>query len=161
MKVLSAATALDEQERRRSGRSPAAGSTSTFIGSTKADSFNSGAGADTIRYTSAAQSTSAAYDVVSGFDTSSDSFFWSQSITFDGTVNALLRTTTLDDNLATAFGSIAANHAAIVEASGGNLSGQMFLLINDGTAGYQPGDLVVRLAGTDPATFLSANFTDA
>ncbi len=33
------------------------------------------------------------------------------------------------------------------------MNGQMFLLINDSVAGYQTGDLVVRLTNTDPAIF--------
>ena len=51
----------------------------------------------------------------------------------------------------------AANHAAILQATGGNMNGQMFLLINDGSVGYSTGDLIVRLTNTT-GTLTSANF---
>jgi len=63
------------------------------------------------------------------------------------------RTTNFEDNLGSAFGGATAIHAAIPQATGGNMNGQMFLLINDSVAGYQTGDLIVRLTNTDPAIF--------
>jgi hypothetical protein len=135
-----------------------AAGTSTFTGGTKADTFNAGAGADAIRYTSAAQSNSTAYDMVNGFDATKDSFVWSQVITFDGTVGGVLKTTAFEQNLTDAFSTVGADHAAILQATSGNMQGQMFLLINDASAGYAPGDLIVRLTNTDPLTFSDANF---
>jgi hypothetical protein len=136
----------------------AAGS-SMFTGGNGADTFNGGVGSDTIRYTAASQSLSAAYDRASGFDAANDLFSLWKAVTFDGTVGGLLRTTTLDDNLAAILtaGNFAADHAVLVNGTSGNLSGATFLVVNDGSAGYQAGqDLVVRV--TTPTGISQSSF---
>lgn len=131
---------------------------STFTGGNRGDTFTLNAGTDTVRYTSASQSNSSAYDTVNGFDAATDSFAWNHSLTFDGTVGGTLTTRSLEANLTAAFAGVGANHAAILQATSGNMQGRMFLLINDGSVGYSTGDLVVRLTNTNPATLSDGNF---
>jgi hypothetical protein len=131
---------------------------STFTGGNKADLFTAGAGADTIRYTSASQSNSSGYDRVDGFNAAADSFSWTQALTFDGTVGGVLKSNTFEANLTTAFAGVAADHAKVFMATSGNMQGQMFLLINDASVGYSSGDLIVRLTNTNPAALTDANF---
>jgi hypothetical protein len=129
-----------------------AAGTSTFTGGNKADTITAGAGADTIRYSAASQSNSSGYDIVNGFDAAADSFSWTQALTFDSTVaSGRLNSTTLETNLTTAFAGVAANHAKAFQATTGNMAGQVFLLINDASVGYQTGDLVVRMNNTTGA----------
>jgi len=110
-----------------------------------------------VRYTSASQSNSTAYDVVANFDANADSFAWNHSLTFDGTVTGQLKSTTFEANLTTAFAGVAANHAEMFQATSGNMMGQVFLLINDSSVGYSTGDLIVRLTN-QTGTLTSSNF---
>ena len=56
-----------------------------------------------------------------------------------------------------AAGPVSGNHAELFQATSGDMSGQVFLLINDGTPGYQTGDLIVRMNNT-AGTLTDSNF---
>ena len=88
----------------------------------------------------------------------SPSFEWSHSPTFDVTVaSGTLKSNTFEANQTTAFAGVAANHTKVLQASGGNMAGQMFLLVNDGSVGHSTGDLIVRLTNQGGAP-TDANF---
>jgi hypothetical protein len=136
----------------------------TFTGGTGADDINAAAGNDLFRYTAAAQSTSTGYDTISGFDAAIDRLHvWSGVTAVDAPiVTGNLSKASFDSDLAATMVGLAAQHAALFTADGGNLAGVQFLVADaNGTAGYQAGgDLVIRL---DNATHLdqfgAANFT--
>jgi len=136
---------------------PAAG-TATFTGGNGADTFALNGGADSVRYTSASQSNGTAYDTVSNFNAATDAFVWNHSLTFDNTVlTGQLKSTTFEANLTTAFAGVSADHAAVFTATGGNMTGQTFLLINDSSVGYSTGDLIVRLTN-QTGSLTNSNF---
>ena len=136
------------------------GGTTTMTGGGGADTINAGAGADTVRYTSAADSNSSAYDLVNGFNGAVDSFSWTHSVTWAGTVGGALRSSNFENDLTAAFTGLGAERAAVFKATSGNMAGQVFLLINDGATGFQAGsDVIVRLANnTDTSTFSNGTF---
>lgn len=125
------------------------GGSSTVTGGTGADTITGGSGQDIIRYTSAPQSTGAAYDIVLAFDAYRDHF---QTWTGVTAVNPRhfkgeLSTSTFDANLTTAMAGLFAGNAALFTANSGELAGETFLVVNTNhVKGYQSGaDLVVRL----------------
>jgi Ca2+-binding RTX toxin-like protein len=114
------------------------------------DWMEGGAGADTYLFRSAAESTGIGYDTISGFDYSADridapgggSRAISQSASGDLSLGSF------DADLASGVdGVLGAGQAALFTASGGNLSGHVFAVIDvNGVAGYQAGqDLVIEL----------------
>jgi hypothetical protein len=141
------------------------GGSNTFTGGKGADQIAAGTGSDVVRYTAASQSTSAAYDTVSGFDAAVDRFFvWSGVTGVDApVVMGKLSTATFDTDLAAAMDGahLLAHHAALFTASTGTLAGAQFVVVDaNGSAGYQAGDdLAVRVtAPTNIGAFGMGNF---
>ena len=140
------------------------GGTTSMTGKGGADTINASAGTDTIRYIAYADSNSSAYDLVNSFNGAVDAFSWTTALHWDGTVvgtgGGALRSASFASDLTAAFSGVQGNEAAVFKASSGNMSSQMFLLLNDGTAGFQSGsDVIVRLAnGTDASTFSNDTF---
>jgi Ca2+-binding RTX toxin-like protein len=116
-----------------------------------ADHITGGNGIDTITYGAVAESTSAGYDTVTGFDMLVDKFDTNITVSaVDHRVTSgTLSTATFDTDLATAIGAgqLGANHAVVFTVTAGTLSGDTFLIIDgNGTAGYQAGhDYVILL----------------
>jgi hypothetical protein len=143
--------------------------TTDFTGGDKSDTVFVGAGATTLHYTSAAQSTSTTYDTVSGFDFGQDHFDVAGSVTsvtelsgfalYVATFNAQLEASAL---LTSALIGAGDDHgAALLHVGSGNLTGKTFLVVDqNGTAGYQQGsDLVIRLDNaTNTNSFSTGNF---
>ncbi|CAN5532394.1 hypothetical protein BH10PSE6_BH10PSE6_30280 [soil metagenome] len=122
---------------------------STVTGGKGADSFTGGSGKETVRYTSAAQSSGPAYDTVVGFNAAIDRFdLWTSVAGVDTPITSgSLSSASFDANLATAMIGLVSQHAVLFTANAGNLAGTNFLVIDaNGVSGYQSGaDLAVRL----------------
>uniref|UniRef100_UPI000AC37846 beta strand repeat-containing protein n=1 Tax=Sphingomonas sp. CCH10-B3 TaxID=1768757 RepID=UPI000AC37846 len=134
-----------------------------IFGGGGADVLNGGVGADTFVYDAVSQSTGATYDRVTGFVSGADRFDFNFAVTgVDATVGAgALSTASFDANLTSVIGAgqLAANHAVLFQADGGDLAGQTFLVVDaNGVAGYQAGqDYVIQLV-TPPASLTVADF---
>jgi Ca2+-binding RTX toxin-like protein len=141
------------------------GGDNVFDGEGGADALVLSGGTDLLIYRSAADSTSTAFDVVTGFDGSADRFDPFVRITgVDMTVTSgTLSRNGFDAHLASAVNGAAleANHAVLFTPSAGGYHGQTFLVIDqNGVAGYQSGqDLVIELSNsTNLASFGLSNF---
>ena len=124
------------------------------------DHLTAGTGADVFVYFSAAQSTGAGRDTVSGFDALHDDFNVPGTV---GAIDAALNTGMLregahfDGDLAASVNAahLAAGSAMLFTPDSGTLHGDVFLIVDvNGVAGYQAGqDLVIQL---DSATHLAS-----
>ncbi|HUO99864.1 MAG TPA: bluetail domain-containing putative surface protein, partial [Rhizomicrobium sp.] len=118
-------------------------------------------GRDTFVYTSASDSTGAAYDTISGFDLASDKIdLWFTVAAIDKAVNtgALSSGSSFDTSLAADLGSnLTAYGALLFTPDSGSLAGKRFLVIDcNGVAGYQAGaDLVIRLSNLSHSSLLA------
>lgn len=124
-----------------------------------ADHLNGGGGSDHFVYKTAAQSTGANFDTITGFDATTDAFdlpFLVKHLNTAVTTGSL-SAATFDTDLATALNAahLGTHHAVLFTASAGDFAGDTFLVVDiNNTAGYQAGaDLVIRL---DAATHLDA-----
>jgi Ca2+-binding RTX toxin-like protein len=136
-----------------------------LTGGLGADQLIGGGGADTFAYGSVADSTSTAYDVITGFAAGNNKFdLWFTVNAVDTAVTAgALSTSTFDTDLASAVGSsqLGAHDAVLFTANSGSLAGHTFLVVDaNGIAGYQAGaDLVIELAdATHLGNLSAANF---
>ncbi len=125
-----------------------------FWGGLGGDEITGGAGADTFFYDAVAQSKAFGYDTLVGFDDAVDKIqLDGLSVTsFAGAVSGTLDAVTMDSMLEIQFGGLAANQAAVFTATGGDLAGTTFLMIDaNGTTGYQAsGDFLIAIQA--PAT---------
>jgi len=122
----------------------------TIAGGGGADNLNGGAGNDRFIYNSAADSTGATHDTITGFDALSDKIdSWIKVTGIDAALNAgKLSTASFDADMSTALASkLKVGHAILFKPNAGTLSGHQFLVVDcNGTAGYQAGsDLVLEL----------------
>ncbi|HEV2561022.1 MAG TPA: calcium-binding protein [Rhizomicrobium sp.] len=124
----------------------------TITGGRGADLITPGNGADIVVYTSAAQSTGAAYDTVSGFNaTATDKFDFAFTVAAVDTAvtHGALSTASFDTDLAAAVGAgqLGVHHAMLYTPDSGTLAGQTFLIVDaNGVAGYQAGaDFAIHL----------------
>ncbi|WP_218037674.1 M10 family metallopeptidase C-terminal domain-containing protein, partial [Reyranella soli] len=134
----------------------------TFTGGNQADTVAAGSGVDTLRYTSAGQSTSTTYDTVGGFDFAQDRLDVAGPVTNTKLASGALSSgATFDSGLAAALAGLGDNEAALFTATGGNLNGSTFVVVDqNGLAGYQAGeDLVLRLTNpTNLGLFQTTDF---
>ena len=96
-----------------------------FTGGNKGDSISLGAGNDTVRYSSVAQSTSTNYDTVTGFDFNADHFDVAGSVTSVLTGSGHLVPGNFDATLATAMNGLLVQNSAVLftaDASSGSLA---------------------------------------
>ena len=134
-----------------------------IFGGGGADTLFGRSGADTFVYDAVSQSTGANYDRITAFLSGTDRFDFNFTVTgVDATVGSgALSTASFDANLAAIIGAgqLAANHAVLLQADGGDLAGQTFLVVDaNGIAGYQAGaDYVLRL-DSPPASLTVADF---
>jgi serralysin len=123
----------------------------TFTGGLGGDTMDGGQGTDTFKYTKANQSSSTSFDTLVRFDfDGADRFDVKGAISdIDAAVDAELSSGSFDADLAGAIGGgeLGAGHAVLVSVVDGNLSGSLFIVIDqNGNAGYQSGkDLVMLL----------------
>jgi Ca2+-binding RTX toxin-like protein len=137
-----------------------------FTGGLGADHMVGGTGTDAFVYMHAAESTSAGYDTVVGFDFNADQFNVKPTIAaIDAAVNTgALSTGSFDVDLAAAIGigQLGKHHAVLFTPDSGSLAGELFLIVDlNAKAGYQAGaDLVIHLdssasiAGIDAGDFI-------
>jgi len=122
-------------------------------GGLSTDQLTGGGGSDTFLYTSVAESTGGNRDWVKDFDFSNDLFQLPVTVTgIDSEVTgATLSRASFNTDLAAAVGSgqLAAGHAVLVAATGGDLATHLFLVVDaNGTAGYQGShDFVFDITG--------------
>ena len=122
-----------------------------LTGGLGADQLNGGGGSDTFVYTAADESTSRAFDVITGFDALSDTFDLSSTVNaIDATVTSgLLTGGHFDADMAAAIGAsqLGAHDAVLFTPTSGSFAGDTFLIVDmNGQAGYQAGeDLVIQL----------------
>lgn len=127
-----------------------------------ADTLNLSSGEDDLIYMDVSDSTSAAHDVVSGFNAGED-FFIFDGITvggFDGVLTGKVDATSLDSDLqAVTSGALAANDAWEVDVTSGDLSGHQFLIVDvNGNAQYDSGsDYLIDITG-HTGTITAGNF---
>jgi Ca2+-binding RTX toxin-like protein len=97
-----------------------------------ADTLTGGAGADTFAYRSSADSLVGNRDRIADFAAGTDRFLLDVAVTgVDGTVNGNCSAGTLANDIAgLVAGSLQANHAILVNATGGSLVGQVFLVVD-------------------------------
>jgi hypothetical protein len=149
-----------------------AGNGTDFIaGRGGADTLTAGTGTDTFAYYAVTDSTSTAYDVVSGFNTSSDMISLLGSLSGVTAINTAVTVGTLgasnfDADLVTYINAshLSAHGAVLFTPTNGGLAGNTFLIIDEnGTAGYQAGqDLVIELThGVNLSSFSLSNFETA
>jgi Ca2+-binding RTX toxin-like protein len=133
----------------------------TLTGGAQADHLIAGGGHDIFNYGLATDSTSKAYDTVSGFDTRLDTLQFSSTVTAIDTeiTHGRLSTPTFDRDLTLAADAshLAAHGAVLFTPTSGTLRGDTFLVIDhNGTAGYQAGqDFVIELTGAAHLASLS------
>ena len=136
-----------------------------YTGGGGGDMLTGGAGADTFLYFQASDSSSNAFDTITGFDAAVDKIdLWTIVSGIDSAVTAgKLWNSTFDANLASILtGKLNANHAVLVTPDAGTYEGQQFLVIDtNGVAGYQAGaDLVIKLVSPSNLSILnSGTFT--
>ncbi len=115
------------------------------------DRLTGNGGADTFFYDSVSQSTGTSYDTLVGFDAAEDRIDLPFAVTSMATaVAGNLSTATFNQDLAAAVGAaqLGAGQAVLFTATGGDLAGQTFLVVNglNSAAGYQAGsDYVFHL----------------
>jgi Tol biopolymer transport system component len=124
-----------------------------LFGGNGGDAMTGGAGADTFFYDGVAQSTSLGFDKITGFDDSADTIDLPFAVTgLAAPTSGNLGSASFDVDLSTAFAGLTAHQAGMFTATGGDMSGRAFLVIDaDGNAGYQAGsDYVIEIIA--PAT---------
>ena len=134
-----------------------------LTGGLGADHLNGRGGSDTFVYRSVNDSTSTAYDTITGFNASHDKF------EFTGPVRGInseitsghLSASSFDSHLAKVIGAsqLGAHHAVLFTPTSGTLSGDTFLIVDaNGHAGYQAGhDLVIELTSASHLSSLSSS----
>lgn len=134
-----------------------------FYGNLGRDTMTGGGGDDVFRYQGVGESTGVNRDLIIGFATEDRIQLGSAVTGVDATVTVgNVSTASFDADLQAALqtGQLGANHAVVFTASGGDLSGRTFLVIDaNGSAGYQAGaDYVIELqsptALVTPANFI-------
>lgn len=136
----------------------------TLIGGAGNDSFWAGkgsdlltgnGGSDTFTYLNLVESRANLHDTITDFDAAADHFklaaFLTTPTAVDAAVAGTLNAATYTTDLVTALDAahLGAHHAAVFTASGGDLTGHSFLVVDvNGVAGYQlAGDLLVDITG--------------
>jgi Ca2+-binding RTX toxin-like protein len=134
------------------------GSRDILQGGGAADLLTGGGAADRFVYLSASDSTGSDWDQVFGFNASKDRFEFSFGVVgLEEAASGALTRSTVDADLAAVLDAdhLAAYHAVLFTADGGNLDGRLMLIVDgNGIAGYQGGgeDYMIELVG---ATSLS------
>ena len=123
-----------------------------IFGGNGGDTLTGGAGADTFYYDAATQSTSTGFDRLVGFDDAADKIDLPFAVTgFAGPASGDLSNATFDSQLSSAFAGLTAHQAGMFTATGGDMNGRTFLVIDaDGNAGYQAGSDYVMEIVTPP-----------
>lgn len=125
-----------------------------ITGGLGADHLNGAGGSDTFVYAGAADSTSRAFDVITGFDTLNDTFDLSSVVNaINATVSSgVLTGGNFDGDMAAAIGAsqLGAHDAVLFTPTHGGYTGDTFLIVDvNGQAGYQAGvDLVMQLSSS-------------
>ena len=130
-----------------------------LFGSAGGDDLTGGSGGDTFFYDDASQSTSMGFDRLLGFDKNVDRI----DLPFAVAGSALsasgdISFASMDTTLANAFGGLGNHQSAFFTATGGDLNGYVFAVVDaNGVAGYQAGaDYVIGFSMTpvpvDPNT---------
>ncbi|MEG3182148.1 FG-GAP-like repeat-containing protein [Sphingomonas sp. LT1P40] len=115
------------------------------------DRLTGGAGADIFAYDVASQSTGVNYDILVGFNAAQDKIDLPFAVTsVAAPVSGNLSLATFNQDLAAAIGAaqMASGQAVLFTATGGDMAGQTFLIVNglNSAAGYQNGsDYVFHL----------------
>jgi len=112
-----------------------------LFGSAGGDTLTGGGGADTFYYDDVAQSTSTGFDRLVGFDDSVDKIDLPFAVTgFGAAQSGTLNSGAFDTTLEGAFSGLASHQAETFIATGGDMAGRTFLVIDaNGIAGYQHG----------------------
>ena len=126
------------------------------------DTLTGGSGADTFYYDAAWQSTSTGFDRLVGFDDSVDKIDLPFAVTgFGAGQSGTLNLAAFDATLESAFSGLTSHQAALFTATGGDMAGRTFLVIDaDGATGYQHGaDYVMEIVSPptpvdNPAIFV-------
>ena len=126
------------------------------------DTLTGGGGADTFFYDDVSQSTSASYDRLVGFDAAVDRIDLPFIVgTFAVSTSGTLNSAGMDAAFASTFGGLPYHQAALFTATGGDMAGRIFLVVDaDGIAGYQAGsDYVIEMVSPtapvdNPAIFI-------
>ena len=113
-----------------------------LFGSLAGDTLTGGAGRDTFFYDNVTQSTSLLYDRIVGFDESADMIDLPFAVSgFAAPASGSLGTANFDSDLSAALGGLGSHQAVMFTATGGNLAGHTFLVVDaNGTPGYQGGN---------------------
>ena len=136
----------------------------TFTGGDGADTMAGGGGSDMFAYTAVSQSTSTTHDSITDFAAAADTFSFGGIVTgFDGTISGSVSSGSFDSDIGNAFNdsvTLHAHHAWVVLATGGDLSGHSFVVVDvNGDAHYTGGtDYVIDITGYT-GTISATNFS--
>jgi Ca2+-binding RTX toxin-like protein len=132
-----------------------------ITGGAGADTLTGGAGIDGFVYTGHADSNTTGYDAVTDFAAGTDDFHMDVAVTgIDAAVNGNVSAASFGNDLdALADGNLLKSHAMLINATGGTLSGRVFLLIDaNNTKGFQKNfDYVIDVTGIT-GTLTTADF---
>lgn len=132
-----------------------------LAGSVGADNLTGGAGVDTFVYNGQTDSLHTRYDAVHDFVAGTDKFLLDVVVTgVDATVSGNVSGGSEGNDLQAIAGSLGAGHAIRVNATGGSLSGHVFLLVDvNGSAGYQKNaDYVIDITGISGGALTVGDF---
>jgi Ca2+-binding RTX toxin-like protein len=120
-----------------------------IVGGKLGDSMTGGGGADIFAYTSAAQSTGAAYDTITDFAAGTDTFDLTSTVTQVYSASGALDGGTHFNSELAALNLMHAGGATELTVTGGTLAGHVFLVVDgDGNARYDAGhDYVIDVTG--------------
>lgn len=135
------------------------GGTDSVTGGLGQDTIVAG-GQDTFVYNAVAESQSTTHDIIQNFDVKADVFDLDVAVSgVDAARGGEINSGTFDANLGTVIdGGMGSNHAIVVNATSGNLSGHVYLVVDaDGNGVYDTGDYVFDVTGSSNLASLSTS----
>lgn len=139
-----------------------AGGNDVLYGLGGADTLDVGTGADVLAYSAVAESKGLKHDTVVGFDAHNDSFQLDLEVqaVANEIIGGQLRQAHFTADLGAALSGLAVGDAVVFAPDSGDDAGNLYLIVNDGTAGYQGNhDYVIQLDGaTHLADLYAGNF---
>jgi Ca2+-binding RTX toxin-like protein len=135
------------------------GGTDSVTGGLGQDTIVAG-GQDTFVYNAVAESQSTTHDIIQNFDVKADVFDLNVAVSgVDAARGGEINSATFDSNLGTVIAdAMGSNHAIVVNATSGDLSGNVYLVVDaNGNGFYDTGDYVFDVTGSSNLASLSTS----